>query len=731
MAVETANFLVEAIRELDLFDPARMDRLSRGLAERFPRSRDLARELIRAEWLTAFQVNQLLTGRGSLLLLGPYLLLERLGAGGMGEVFKARHRKLDRVAALKVISRHKLTHEATVRRFLREAESAARLSHPNIVAVHDAGAAGDRYYLAMECIDGIDLGRLLLENGPLPVSLACDFIRQAALGLHHAHEAGFVHRDIKPANLIVAPRGGLGPPGPVDLDRLRGATLKVLDMGLVRSEVDGIEDSEMALTQKGVVLGTMDYLAPEQARNSHHVDRRADLYGLGCTLFHLLAGRPPFAGGQALDKLLRHQSEPPPPLKQFRLGIPDSLQAIVSRLLAKRPEDRFQRADELALALVALANQNVDTVEFEVRRPAPPAGGAALFPTRILDTPPSEAESPTDVTQELLPPSARSAGHRRLRHGWWLAAAVVLVGLFGGLTARLLVRPAPAREDRSRPSPRGGLVGQQKAIDHLADYVAADSAAVLSVSPGELSRATIVKERETVERALKVNPTLTGLFDHLSIDPTREVDWIRGHVPADRPEQTHWLVRGKFPSRQPDGHVFQPKGWDSLFVARRGPYLLASPDRDHVKQALDTAGKGPASVSDQTMRRLLARVDRNQTVWLAVTPPRLGRPPKWKRDQGLGGVLPLVLKHTSAIQGGVSFGRDLRLRLVLEGDESGLAVIERKLEGMKKMARGWLFRNSEAPRDQRLWFLVFAEVRCRLRGTTLEIESQVMPVQLN
>jgi serine/threonine-protein kinase len=446
----TSASLVEAIRGLDLFEPVRLERLSRDLADRFPQPRDLGRELIQTEWLTAFQVNQLLQDKGALLRLGPYVLLERLGAGGMGEVFKARHRKLDRIAALKVISQQRLSHAAAHDRFLREAEAAGQLSHPNIVAVHDAGQEGERYYLAMEYIDGIDLGRLVRETGPLPIPLACDFIRQAALGLHHAHEQGFVHRDIKPSNLLVAPRSGMAGRGrAIAIDRFHGATVKILDMGLVRLQETG-EDPDLVLTQKGTVLGTIDYLAPEQARNSHDVDARADLYSLGCTLYHLLAGHPPFAGGQLVDKLLRHQTEAPVPLASLRSDVPPSLEFIVNRLLAKRPEDRFDGADEVALALVGMVGSAPDSALLEPAPASPPVHGTAHSSERILADVWTEVMAEQVGSQPVKPVRARqAAGHRQpgfLRRWLW-RGGVLLGGLVIGCAARLLVAPTLARQD--------------------------------------------------------------------------------------------------------------------------------------------------------------------------------------------------------------------------------------------------------------------------------------------
>lgn len=435
MRIDTVSDLVGIVRDLDLVGAARHDELGR-LADQFATPRDLARHLMQRDWISAFQANQLLQGKGRLLHLGPYILLERIASGGMGVVFKARHRRLHRLCAVKVINNQRLQHPSAIERFLREAEAAAQFSHPNIVAVHDADVHGDTYYLAMEFIDGIDLGRLLTRLGPMPYSLASELIAQACVGLHHAHEMGYVHRDIKPGNLLVAPRGGVSRmTRAFSVDRFRGATVKLLDLGLVRLQPHRLEDTDMALTHHGVVIGTMDYLPPEQARNSHRVDRRADLYSLGCTFFQLLTGKPPFAGATPIDKLLRHQTEEPPPLGDIRPDVPEELEEIIQRLLAKHPDDRFDTAAELVMLLLPFANQTPTPVlvcsEVASGRVST---GAELEATQQEEPPPVE---PATESLRLAGPGAeadRRTNPEPEAQGrlWWFvggAAAMVLLGV--------------------------------------------------------------------------------------------------------------------------------------------------------------------------------------------------------------------------------------------------------------------------------------------------------------
>ncbi len=281
--------------------------------------------------------------------LAGFELLEEIARGGMGVVWKARQVSLDRVVALKVVPVQPGSDPASLERMRREAKMTARLSHPHIVTVYDAGQAGSSFYLAMEYVPGVDLHRLVAVSGPLPVPLACEYVRQAALGLQHAHEQGLVHRDVKPSNLILARAEGeeIG-------------TLKVLDLGLARLPIlDQSADlagrhtpvQQAPLTQDGAFMGTPDFVAPEQASDPRCADGRSDLYSLGCTFYFLLTGQTPYVGGTPLAKLMQHHLSDVPSVARLRADVPASLAEIIRRLMAKRPEDRFQTSAELALAL--------------------------------------------------------------------------------------------------------------------------------------------------------------------------------------------------------------------------------------------------------------------------------------------------------------------------------------------------------------------------------------------
>ncbi|HEY7157135.1 MAG TPA: serine/threonine-protein kinase [Gemmataceae bacterium] len=328
-----------------------------------------------------------------------------LGAGGMGDVFKARHRLMQRTVALKVISPKLMHRAAAVERFQREVR-AAQLSHPNIVTAFDAEQAGGNHFLVMEFIEGTSLDRLVAEQGPLAVARACDYIGQAALGLQHACEHGMVHRDIKPQNLMLTPRGqvkildfGLArflsesepvvepsapatvaaglpeeailtaplsaapaecdpeltlaetPPGDAAGKGNRGRS-RAADDGGASGSMFGSTDEP--LTRLGAVMGSPDYIAPEQILDAHAADIRADIYSLGCTLYFLLAGQPPFSGSVA-EKLRAHEREQPRPLVQVRQDVPAGLAALLDRMLAKDPAQRYQTPAEVAEALRTFA----------------------------------------------------------------------------------------------------------------------------------------------------------------------------------------------------------------------------------------------------------------------------------------------------------------------------------------------------------------------------------------
>jgi serine/threonine protein kinase len=346
--IDRQTFLAN-LRQSGLVESAQLEEIVGQLPET-NRGRVVAREMVNRGLLTKFQAEMLLAGRTGGFLLGQYRILDQLGQGGMGRVFKAVHQTMHRIVALKVVTSQLVKTEQGRQLFLREVRAAARLMHPNIVTAYDANQIGDRHYMVMEFVDGPNLEQLVRQKGPLPAGQACDFIRQAASGLQFALENHMVHRDIKPANLLVQRAAGSA--------RDTQCVVKILDFGLARLHQRNPDDEpgpNTILTKENAVMGTPDYVSPEQARDLHKVDIRSDLYSLGCTFYFLLTGQVPFPGGSTLEKLVRHGTEEPTQVINLRPEVPAPVAAIVRRLMAKQPAERFQTPAELIAALAPFA----------------------------------------------------------------------------------------------------------------------------------------------------------------------------------------------------------------------------------------------------------------------------------------------------------------------------------------------------------------------------------------
>jgi len=371
-----------------------------------------------------------------------YRILDQLGEGGMGVVYKAEHKVMDRVVALKLLAPHLTANPAAVDRFRQEVKAAGKLSHPNIVISHDAGEAGGLHFLVMEYVEGISLDRLVARRGPLAVTMACHFARQVAQGLQHACDKGMVHRDIKPQNLMVTRKG----------------QVKILDFGLARLARDIETNGEPgkprhAATAPNLIMGTPDYLSPEQAKNSSKVDIRADLYSLGCTLYFLLTGRPPFAKAATLiDKLLAHTEEQAAPIEATRPDVPDGLLQIVSKLMAKRPADRFSTPSEVAAALAPFAKGHDGSLAptappaFEVVEAivVPPSRNDFKFESR------TEVEAETPEQPRAKKPSRKQARLAREKRNKLIGTiiGIVVVGLVIGGAVKLIRKLIPDEPEK-------------------------------------------------------------------------------------------------------------------------------------------------------------------------------------------------------------------------------------------------------------------------------------------
>jgi eukaryotic-like serine/threonine-protein kinase len=295
----------------------------------------LAEEFFKRNLLTRWQIDKLLQGKHKGFLLGKYRLLSLLGSGGMSSVYLAEHVLMRRRVAIKVLPKSRVDDSSYLQRFHREAQAVASLDHRNIVRAYDVDNEDKTHFLVMEYVSGCSLQTLVDKEGPLAPVAAAEYIRQAAEGLHHAHKAGMVHRDIKPGNVLLDEKG----------------TVKLLDLGLARF-FNEKEESSLTRKHDEKVLGTADYLSPEQALDSHLVDVRSDVYSLGCTLYFLLTGRPPFPDGTMAQRLLAHQTKQPTPIHTLRPETPPELVAVVDRMMAKKPDDRFQSAKDASQALL-------------------------------------------------------------------------------------------------------------------------------------------------------------------------------------------------------------------------------------------------------------------------------------------------------------------------------------------------------------------------------------------
>jgi serine/threonine protein kinase len=456
MSVPNAETLLADFKRFPLLTPSQFARVEAATRTGAHPPEQVVRRLVEKGWLTKYQGEAVLGGRTYSLMFGPYILLDKLGEGGMGSVYKARHRRLGRIDAVKVIRPDKIASKVVARRFLREIRLTSDLHHQHVVRAVDAGEVGRQWYLATQFVQGVDLATVVRRLGPLPVPDACLAIYQASLALQHVHERGLVHRDVKPSNLIREDQTG---------------RVKLLDLGLSRfREPTGQESMAGTLTTDGVLLGTPDFMAPEQAVDPHGVDIRADLYALGCTFFFLLTGRPPYTGS-SVDKLLAHSSSSIPPVQLPGGPTPPALNAIVARLMAKRPEDRYPTPQALTDALLALRPGNEPPSAGPSATVAPPESHPApvvdewqsAFHLLVSQTN-TLAASP--LTKRLPSPSPAS----RLRWLWVTVATLAIL-----VVVALVV---------SRGRPRGTL-----AVESPPDHTQLGSPAVPEDAPAEELRA--------------------------------------------------------------------------------------------------------------------------------------------------------------------------------------------------------------------------------------------------
>ena len=393
----TVESFLQVVRQSGLIDKDQLAKLLQGYEVRgldVKKSQAIADALIADEVITRWQADKLLAGKHKGFTLGKYKLLDLLGKGGMSSVYLAEHVLMKRRCAIKVLPSKRVNDSSYLARFHREAQAVASVDHPNIVRAYDVDCAQDRdseiHFLVMEYVNGQSLQELVVRSGPADFADAVEYIRQSAEGLEHAHRAGLVHRDIKPANLLIDTNG----------------TIKLLDMGLARF-FDVQDENPLTVAHDEKVLGTADYLAPEQALDSHTVDTRADIYSLGCSLHFLLTGTPPFTEGTLTQRLMWHQTKPFPPLTNFRIDCPASLSALLTKMAEKKPEDRFQSAAEVAEAcrqwLTDNAGADWKQRHVPLARGASPSG-RLIPPSRDLQSDPAIQRSTSHVMGSSLVP---------------------------------------------------------------------------------------------------------------------------------------------------------------------------------------------------------------------------------------------------------------------------------------------------------------------------------------
>jgi serine/threonine-protein kinase len=352
MAIDTVDSLLDALNQHRLLTPGQLQEIIEDLRQQFPEPRALARQLLERDWLTPYQVNQVFRGRAGDLVVGPYLLLERLSHSGRGQTFKARHLRFNRVVALQVLRKESLADPDAIQEFHEEVQAASVLEHPNLVVAYDADSVGEVHFVSMEYVEGVNLDKLVKECGSLPEERASDYVRQAALGLEHIYQRGMIHGDLRPSNLIVRRResdvmslrsgsSSLPPPG---------SLLKIVGLTHLQ-QFSSRKASAQRLAAESEIAAAVDYMAPERSANAQDVDIRADLYSLGCVAYYLLTAREPFPGGTPAEKVQRHRSLKPVAIQRLRPGISEAVIAVVDKLLAKRPENRYQTPAEVVAAL--------------------------------------------------------------------------------------------------------------------------------------------------------------------------------------------------------------------------------------------------------------------------------------------------------------------------------------------------------------------------------------------
>jgi serine/threonine protein kinase len=611
-APATTDEFLELVRKSGVVEEKRLDpwlqkQRGAGLPDK---PSEAAALLIRDGILTRFQAVQILQGKWRRFTIGKYKVLEQLGSGGMGSVYLCEHKLMRRRVAVKVLPTAKAQDESALARFYREARAVAALDHPNIVHAYDIDQDENLHFLVMEYVDGASLQEIIKKTGPMDIGRACHYIRQSALGLEHAHLSGLIHRDIKPGNILVE----------------RSGVVKILDMGLARF----FNDEDDVLTKKfdENVLGTADYLAPEQAQDSHTVDIRADIYSLGATFYFLLTGRTIFGEGTVAQKLMWHMSRQPKTVNEFRPEVPAGIAMILGKMLAKEPADRYQAPGDVAAALEPYTQT--------------PVG------------PPSEAEMPQlSLAAGGQAPSIETVDTAVVKREESTPGQSTVPKALQGMSTKSPAKPTSAPPRSPRPTPRPATASATPAPAPPKPAAAPAPAVQTLTPPGESS----TDERAPWENLESVDTE----------DPSAKADTARqGSTSARRMvmpailknKRQAWLI---FSSLAGVGAMVLIIGLVSVLLSRSGPAVVARQPLEvtsdagrantyrTVSQALRAARAGDVIYLTDAEHRENLIVEPKLNVAMDVTvQPAPGKEVVWKSARIKDEKAPLVtLQHAA------------------------------------------------------------------------------------
>jgi serine/threonine-protein kinase len=563
-ATDTISSFVQAIRSSNILSERQLEKLEASLAEEAHSTEPakLASRLIKDGILTEYQAKQLLKGKGQGLTFGSYIILEFLGKGTMGKVYKASHRMMGRIVALKILEPRYITSTRSLARFQREMQLVGRLDHPNVIRAFDADRIGECHFIAMEYVAGYTLEDLLKSRGALPPADVVYYGSQVADGLAHAHSRGVVHRDIKPSNLLLT----------------QGKKVKVLDFGL--GTLLEKDEHDPALTSAGVAVGTPDYISPEQARTVK-IDARSDLYSLGCTMYHLLSGQLPFKGESSMDCLVGRITGKPVPISEVMPGLPQRLVQTIEKLMATSPDDRYQTADEAATAMRSLLRpKNVPAANGSTATVAAAATVTAAEP--VPKEVPTPLAAPPPVTagvrsSQPKPDSRRLRGAGRGKKRVRVLAAIAVAATLLIVAAALLFRSSKDetpgfQQGALDASNQGTVVSAERPNVRQSSPVFEKPKQAVTVSMKEdLTRATVASDGANARPAsLVIENPKEGATVSMREELTGRIEsegWPVIFVKADIPGQPWWcqapvekVEGGKFSTKVIFGDDFTPQG---------------------------------------------------------------------------------------------------------------------------------------------------------------------------